>query len=267
MFKESKKEIKQIKDELAILEHDKKLTQEMLEEKRKQAEKKYLHPIIEREEECKSRLSLIQQSIIKGLCEELDAFAGKTSSKRSGDATVLLEEFEQVLQFDKSFVQDCIEKAQPLFEYFLEIEDVDSCVRFLKSRERKESDPYFDVERFAKDKAEYIEMVKDLPKPKYTTGSEYMMSFGKYWTDIIKFIQLCGKIDARSAKADSEGIYYSPKTKEAIISASLGEYGEMVKYLYADGKFGHKEKDREVLMYWHDDGYTAELEKLQGYKK
>lgn len=261
MLKEREKELKQLQDELLKLEHDKKITQEMLEEKRKQEEKKYLHPILEREEECKSRLSLIQQSIVDDVCGEIDELASKdVSKKESSRFEGLLNDFAEVMSFKGTLLQALIEKAQVLYDYFLKTEKVDSAATFLKYR----SGSAFKRKYYDKERAKYLQVVTDFTaQPQYTDASRPILSYGKYRPDILKLMQLCGALDARSAPEDSKGIYYSPKTKELIISGAIGEFGNLVQYIYCDGEFGHYESDRDTLMYWHEKGYKEEQQKMQ----
>ena len=259
MFKERKTQLTELESVKRKLEDEKKITIDMLEERRKKDEETHLQPILQDIDEVETHITLIKQSIIKGICDDLDMFS-KSPEDLEELPKDLLERIEQIKCFDKELYQKVTKKMQCLFEHFLSREDVDSCMTLLKLRTEKEYAYYFDKDRFDKSKDAYAQMVKDFPPPQYTDGSKYIMSYGEYRKDILRLMELCGRLDARVSKEGE--VYYSAKSKEAIISGAVGEFGCLVTYLYSDGEFGHWERDRETLMYWHQEGYKAEQEKL-----
>lgn len=250
------------------LEQQKTKTIDFLESRRKQDEETYLKPILKQVEKQKKEMSDSLTEYKEALIEALHAFSVGLGTLSAQD---LLKEYthcKRVLKDEledkstlKEELQDIDKKAHCLFEHFLKTEDFESCVKFLKARVWSCDSK----EELKKRKQEYSEYIKDFSKFEYTWKSDYIMRYSEYREDILKFMQLCGKLDARSF-AD-EQMYYSEKIKDAIISGSVGEYGSLVSYLYCDDKFGHYERDRETLMYWHDKGFWEEKELLKSTEK
>ncbi len=78
---------------------------------------------------------------------------------------------------------------------------------------------------------------------------------GEFAWVIAALFELYGKLDAKQAAKDVEDIYYSKRTLEDLYSASIGEFGQVFDFLYAEHGFDQFWYVQRELMLCHEDGY------------
>ena len=262
MLKDKAIKIKELESKLQQIEIDKKETMEMLAEKRRKLEEVYLQPVLKREKEARGQLDYLQKAYVTMLCDEFDVFTG-TEGGVDAKAKQLLEGFKSIRHYEGKELKQMLEKSQVLFDYFIAKEDIDSASDYLRYR----AGSIFRQDEYDQLRTRYqLTIVGYDEAPKYSDSEKYILGYGEYIQDIVKLIEVCGVLDARCVTTD-QGIYYSQKSKDLIVSGAIGEFGQMEKHLYAGEEFGHEDKDRATLMYWHDKGYASEKMLIQGQTK
>lgn len=164
---------------------------------------------------------------------------------------------EEYIQELKSLEKIIDQKFYILFDALIDKEDVDSIDIVLKCKAGtiQKGDIYKDIKKRYREKTE----------PDST--SPYKHFIIKQYPDIVyvgKLMELHGKLDKLQRPTSCKGIYYSKKFRKHLESAFTGEYGPLRAYLYADGKFGHLDADKEICIKTHDYAYhyTSTDEKL-----
>lgn len=231
---------------------------EFLEKRKKQDEETYLQQTLKRYEQCSQVLEDELTEYKEALKKSLYYFS---IGKSTLSAYELFEEYAYCKEIIGQDMESIDKEAQCLFEYFIKTEDIDFCIKFLETRV---GGIHLEHDKWKKRREKYVNYIKDFTKFEYTSNSDIIIDYGMYRDDILTFMELCGRLDARSS---DKKIFYSDKTKNAIISASIGCYGSLVSYLYSDGEFGHYERDRKLLMYWHDKAFIEEKKLLKSIEK
>ena len=286
MFKERLIKYRQLDKEDEKLYRQKEKAECFIESMVEKYRKEYLMPIADREIEVEEQKEKIKESIEMELRRGIEDF---TKQSHSHDikmiALKLLEMFEEYAQIDE-FEKDGIATKDfvSLIEYFLKIEDVDLCIRTLKSWHK--IDVGYSYGKLASRYAGVIGDFSEMDKSFKSSDSEF-----KKWKEYIqmapdmgvpqelevyKMIELLGKLDARH-KQTKDKVYYSEKTKKAIIYASIGGFSRITKgdgfsYLIEPHEWFERplhwaEKYRHSLMRVHDEAYLKEKETLKILEK
>jgi len=240
MFKEKLRKIMELKEKLVELDEQ---------------EKRYKQQISIQRKGINSSIELIKHRAVKKMSQRFGSFAQASEKTQSCISTHLLEDFKDVCSLFSHGIPDSLAKdSRVLLKHFFEKEDVESISSFMKYR----CGSYFRSKDYDKKRTKYMDKLEIDPTPYYSEYAKYILGYGEYREDILKFMMLCGKLDKQSALGDEDSVYYSPISQKQIISASIGEFGNLANHVYADGEFGVFDQDREILMYWHDEGYKKE---------
>ena len=252
MFERAKRQFLKSQFDLNKTKKTKKEVEEMLQERRKQDEKTYLMPVLEKEKEDTKTRDEKKQHLLMVLKEELEKFVKSAEAQEDLDeAKRLLEAIVFAVSIDKKFPETIKESARALFYYFLKIEDIESAVTFLKAR----SGSLFKEQEYLEKREKYIEYLSQNSAPEVSQESKYILNYGEYREDILRLLELCGKRDKRSAPKGFKGVYYSEESALLVAMGAIGEFGELAYHIYYVPPFGTQDCDRETLEYWHDKGF------------
>lgn len=247
-----KEEIKKLK-EIAI---QKEKTEKFLEMKAKMDKKTFLDPVVKMMEEQEKivvqEIKLYKEKIQRGVSK----FLSKKDSILAQKLLMMYEAYKSIKEVKIDHKIDDVVK--PLFDYFIQTEDLESSRKFLEIRHSTT----IDKKQYEEQKVKYEKFIKDFSKFEFTYKSDSIMGISKDRKDIIELVSLCGKLDARKFK-DCDKIHYSYESKDILISAALTLYGSLHDYIYYDGEFGHSEKDRDILAYFYEESYKTEKKKIK----
>jgi len=274
MFKERLIKYKQLDKEDEELYYEGEKVKSLIERMIEESKKKHLQPIIDRESEIKKEKAKIEQSIEKEFRDGLAVLKQEFSQdlkSAAEKALIMLEEYAEIHGYYKSYIS--VQEITPLVEYFLKIEDADSCMRALKGWHKMEVAYSYDelAERYAATIGDSFQS-DSLIEVDQSKFDEWKRRISRRSGDpqefeIYKMIKLLGRLDARHDQI-TDKIYYSEKTKKAIMYASIGGFGGITKedgycYVIEPQKWLSRsmpwvEKYRQKLMKVHYDAYLEE---------
>ena len=200
------------------------------------------------------------------LCTELERFEMGEFDGKKKVAMKLLDKCKKFQPSDKikDYMDeydklDRIRKAsKKLLDYFFEIEDVESCEALMRFRNGNMHKKGVFEER----KKKYAEFLKQGDES-YDSRVKLAQSEAdsEYKYDLIRLMELYGKLDAKQTPENFQGIYKSDRFKDSMICAIVGEYGAYMYHLYRGmGEFDRENYVKECLEYWHDKEYEKYTE-------
>ena len=228
------------------------------------------------------------------VCFEDELIASLIDFKKKDFSLDLQPEADTLLKMLKSYSELVgfyigipASEVMPLFNYFLRLEDADSCLKLLQCWHKIEFHKY----SYAELADRYSAMVGDFSMPdkafrtderglqEWETDVHRMPRIGvprEY--AVYKIVKLLGKLDARQSASDDE-VYYSQKTKDAILYASIGGYSRITKVdwdrhchvIMPKQVIGQPldwaERYRYCLMQVHDKAYAQEKDYLKSLEE
>ena len=274
MFKERLIKYKQLDKESEELYYEGEKVKSLIERMIEESKKKHLQPIIDRKSEIKREKDKIEESIEKELRDGLAVLKQEFSQDlkpAAEKALIMLEEYAEIDGYYKRYIS--AQEITPLVEYFLKIEDADSCMRALKGWHKMEVAYSYDelAERYATTIGDSFQSDRLLEVDQSEFEEWKRIIFRRTGDpqefEMYKMIKLLGRLDARHDQI-TDKIYYSEKTKKAIMYASIGGFGGITKedgycYVIEPQKWLSRsmpwvEKYRQKLMKVHYDAYLEE---------
>jgi len=239
--------------------------------------KEHLKPIIDRKREIEKEKDKIEDSIERELRDGLAVLKKQEISKdlipAAEKALLMLEEYAEIHGYYKSYIS--AEEIVPLVEYFIKIEDADSCMRALKGWHKMEVEYSYDelAERYVATIGDSFQSDRllEVDQSEFEEWKKYVLRTPSIGAPqeayMFKIIEMLGRLDARHIQSEGK-IYYSEKTKKAIVYASIGGFSRITKqdgYTYLidpkewmDRSMPWVERYRHCLMKVHDKAYEEE---------
>lgn len=277
MFKERLIKYKELDKEGKKLYQKKEDERRLIERLVEEYKKVHLEPIVKRKDEISDEMELIKDSIRRDMIDGLHSFAKLDLSQRlKVSATKLLIMFEEYAEIDRpyrSYIS--VSDVKPLMEYFLKIEDVDLCMRTLKSWHKMVYDYSYEqlADRYYTKIRDFSQADKsfDIDESEFKKWKKHVFMTPSIGAPqeayMFKIIEMLGRLDARRIQSE-EKIYYSEKTKRAIVYASIGGFSRITKedgYTYLiypkewmEISMPWVERYRHCLMKVHDKAYEEE---------
>ena len=273
MFEERLIKYKELDKEDEELYYEGKKVKSLIERIIEKYKKKHLQPIIDRKSEIKKEKAKIEESIEKELRDGLAVLKQEFSQDLKPAAEkvlIMLEEYAEIDGYYKRYIS--VQEIMPLIEYFLKIEDADSCMRALKSWHKMEVSYSYDelAERYSATIGDSFQSDRllEVDQSKFEEWKRLIFRRSDPQEfEIYKMIKLLGRLDARHDQI-TDKIYYSEKTQKAIMYASIGGFGGITKedgycYVIEPQKWlsismPWVEKYRQKLMKVHYDAYLEE---------